>query len=41
MQEALAAAVMRGREPFHFKYHFNTTATQKLVIPSTNNQPVV
>jgi hypothetical protein len=26
---------------FHFKYHFNTTTTQKLAIPSTNNQPVV
>src|ERR1035441_9245821 len=25
---------------FHFKYHFNTTTTQKLAIPSTNNQPV-
>jgi hypothetical protein len=32
---------MRGRELFHFKYHFNTATTLKLAISSANNQPVV
>jgi hypothetical protein len=40
MGDALAAEAMRGRELFHFKYHFNAAPTHKMAIPSIINQPV-